>query len=321
MFILHIMVMPKARILRGISIVLFVMLVVWLGVGYYFARVAVGKFNTRTFYSSLEKQRHDSTYNIARWDTLVKFPLVLNSHYGYQLKGLLVENPHHADTTIVICHGIGCNKWLMMRYADLYLDLGFNVVLYDQRAHGESGGAFCSYGYFEKYDLQQMVDTIATIEPGGVIGAHGESMGAATVLQHAGMVNVNLPDSMPHISFYIADCPYSDLKAEFAYRLKAEYHLPDVGIVDMASLWSRLLYGFWFGDVSPIAHIQNVKVPILFIHGDADTYVPTSMSEALYAKKPAPKMLYLSPGANHAKSYIVNRAEYRSKVKEFLGKR
>ena len=92
------MALRKSHILRGISIVLLVVLIVWLGVGYYFARVAVGKFNTRTFYTSLEKQRHDSTFNIARWDTLIKQPLVLNSHYGYQLNGLLVENARHGST-------------------------------------------------------------------------------------------------------------------------------------------------------------------------------------------------------------------------------
>ena len=292
----------------------------YLCIGCYFAYVAVGNFNLTTFATTFEKQRADSTFDVARWDTLVKHEINLKSDFGYVVNGMFVENGTPSDTTIVICHGIACNKLLMMRYADLYLSLGYNVVLYDQRGHGSSGGEYSSYGYFEKFDLQKMVELIAARRPGGVVGAHGESMGAATVLQHAGMVNSHTPDSLPHVSFYIADCPYSDLKQQLGYRLKEEYGIPDVGIVAAASFWTHWIYGFWFGEVSPIAHIKYVTVPVLFIHGDADTYVPTSMSVDLYTAKPEPKMLYLSPNANHAKSYIVNRAEYRQKVEEFRRK-
>ena len=307
----------KSRIFLGILYVAVFVGVLYLCIGCYFAYVAVGNFNLTTFATTYEKQRADSTFDVARWDTLVKHEINLDSDYGYAIKGIYIENGKPSDTTMIICHGIACNKWLMIRYADLYLSLGYNVVLYDQRGHGQSGGEYSSYGYFEKFDLQKMVELVAKHRPGGVIGVHGESMGAATALQHAGMVNAQIPDSLPHVSFYIADCPYSDLKGQLAYRLKEEYHLPNLRFVEAASFWSHWLYGFWFGDVSPIAHIQDAKVPILIIHGDADDYVPTRMGEALYAKKPQPKMLYLSPNANHAKSYLVNRSEYRSRVEAF----
>ena len=127
---------------------------------------------------------------------------------------------------------------------------------------------------------------ILAIDPGYRTGckvvcldAQGNMLHNETIYPHPpqsesgiAMINANLPDSLPHVSFYIADCPYSDLKAQLSYRLKAEYHLPNIGFVDMASLWSRLLYGFWFGNVSPIAYIQNAKVPILFIHDILNSY-------------------------------------------------
>jgi len=315
----------KSRVFLGVVFSSAFVGLAYLCIGCYFAYVAVGNFNLTTFASTLKKQRADSTFDGARWDSLVKVDISISSDYGYILKGLFLENEKPSDTTMIICHGLACNRWLMMRYADLYLSLGYNVVLYDQRAHGESGGQYSTYGYTEKFDLQKMVEWVATQHPGGIIGAHGESMGAATVLQHAGMVNANIPDSLPHVSFYIADCPYSDLKQQLAYRLKAEYHIPNLGVVEAASLWSHWLYGFWFGEVSPITYIQEVKVPILFIHGNADTYVPTGMGEALFEKKLEPKMLYLSPGANHGKSYLRNKDEYRAKVeafrKELLGRK
>ena len=307
----------KSRLVLGFLYSSVFVVLVYLCIGCYFANVAVGNFNLTTFATTFEKQRADSTFDVARWDSLVKHKINLESNYGYAVKGLFVENSNHSDTTMIICHGVACNRWLMIRYADLYLSMGYNVLLYDQRAHGESGGEYSTYGFTEKFDLQKMVEWVATQHQGAVIGAHGESMGAATVLEHAGMINANIPDSLPHISFYIADCPYSDLKQQFAFRLKEEYHIPNVGIVEAASFWSHWLYGFWFGEVSPIAHIREVKIPILFIHGDADTYVPTSMGEALFEKKQAPKMIYLSPGANHGKSYLVNRDEYRSKLEQF----
>ncbi|SDD24920.1 alpha/beta hydrolase [Williamwhitmania taraxaci] len=315
----------KSRIVLGIIYSIAFIGLFYLCIGCYFAYVAVGNFNLTTFVTTFEKQRADSTFDVARWDTLVKHDINLKSDFGYSVNGMFVENGTPSDTTVVICHGVACNKWLMIRYADLYLSLGYNVVLYDQRGHGVSGGEYSTFGYTEKFDLQKMVELVAEQHLGVVIGAHGESMGAATVLLHAGMINAHTPDSLPHISFYIADCPYSDLKKQLTYRLKEEYHIPNIGIVEAASLWSHWLYGFWFGEVNPIAHIQDVKVPVLFIHGDADTYVPTSMSEEFYSAKPEPKMLYLSPNANHAMSYRVNKDEYRSRVEtfrsRFLGQR
>ncbi len=307
----------KPRIVIGIIYSVAFIALFYLCIGCYFAYVAVGNFNLTTFATTFEKQRADSTFDVARWDTLVKHQINLKSSFGYTLKGMFVESGKPSDTTIIICHGIACNNMLMIRYADLYLSLGYNVVLYDQRGHGRSGGEYSSYGYFEKFDLQKMVELVAARRPGEVVGAHGESMGAATVLLHAGMVNSHTPDSLPHISFYIADCPYSVLKKQLAYRLKVEYGIPDIGFVNATSFWTHWIYGFWFGDVSPIAHINEVTVPVLFIHGDTDTYVPTSMSEELYSAKPEPKMLYLSPNANHGMSYRTNKVEYRSKVEEF----
>ena len=70
--------------------------------------------------------------------------------------------------------------------------------------------------------------------------------------------------------------------------------------------------------VSPIDAISNVKAPIMFIHGSSDTFIPASMSLELYLRKTGPKGIYISPGAEHAMSYFVNKEEYTAKVKQFL---
>ncbi|RBP89500.1 hypothetical protein DFO70_111153 [Cytobacillus firmus] len=259
----------------------------------------------------LEREKESGRLDLIKYDSLPKREVLIPSPFGYNLKAVAVE-PHKNSRYIVISHGVTENKMNSIKYMNLFLDRGFNAVIYDHRRHGESGGRTTSYGHYEKFDLKAIIDWLkAEKGPNIQIGIHGESMGAATMILYAGM----LEDGA---DFYIADCPFSDFKAQLAYRLKAEMKLSPKLFLPVADLFLRMREKYSIADVSPISVIENIKKPILFIHSEKDDFILPTMSEALYEKKKGPKQLYLAANGIHAQSFNENREDYEKVIDEFL---
>lgn len=140
-----------------------------------------------------------------------------------------------------------------IKYMNLFLDLGWNAVIYDHRRHGASGGKTTSYGYYEKNDLKTVVNWLR--EKHGeqaLIGIHGESMGAVTTLLYAGMDDAEA-------DFYVADCPFATFEDQLIYRLKEDFHLPGAFILPLASLFLRWRDGYRIRDVSPLSVVGKIK--------------------------------------------------------------
>ncbi|MDP4171232.1 MAG: alpha/beta hydrolase [Bacillota bacterium] len=233
------------------------------------------------------------------------------SPFGYSIKAHLYE-PHATNRYVILAHGVTENKVNSMKYMNLFLKRGFNAVIYDHRRHGESGGKTTSYGHYEKFDLQEVVRWLKKeVGPELQLGIHGESMGAATMLLYAGM----LEDGA---DFYIADCPFSDFKEQLAYRLKEEAKLPPTLFLPIADLFLKLRDRYSLADVSPISVIDNIRNPMLFIHSQHDTYILPTMTEQLFERKKGPKMLYLAINGDHAHSLRENRTDYEKAIDEFL---
>jgi uncharacterized protein len=245
-------------------------------------------------------------------EELPKEDIRISSPDGYPIHGWFVPFKETSNKTVILVHGVTRSRITSVKYVELFRKRGFNVFLYDHRRHGESGGGSTSYGYYEKYDLKACVDwVVQRTGPDAIIGIHGESMGAATSLQHAAIDN--------RARFYIADCPYSDVAGQLSHRLKEEYRiLPAFPIIPLVGMLCRLRAGFRFRDVSPIKAMENVETPVLFIHGEEDTYVPTEMSKAMHRVKPGLKQLYLVPNAEHAEAYMKNPDEYDRIIGVFL---
>lgn len=242
------------------------------------------------------------------WD---KHEISLDSPFGYRLSGTYFPLPG-AQKTAIIVHGFTYTRMGSVKYLPLFRRRGFNVLIYDQRYHGLSGGPNTTFGFYEKHDLKAMVDwALAQLGPGGRVGTHGESLGAATCLLHAA--------SDPRPAFVIADCGYADLTEQLALRLRLDYHLPAFPLLPAASLLCRMKAGFHFRQVSPLREAAGLTMPVLFIHGLDDDYIPPEHSQRLYqASPPGLGSLYLAPNAGHAEALWNNRVEYDRRVGEFL---
>ncbi|MBV1818159.1 alpha/beta hydrolase [Anaerosalibacter bizertensis] len=234
---------------------------------------------------------------------------------GYKLSGTYIKNPKETKDTMILVHGLARTRKSMLSTARLYLDKGFNVLVYDSRNNGESEGKDTTYGHFERYDLDDWVHYISKKNPGGNIGVHGRSMGAATALMHS-----ELNEKHRKVKFYISDCSYSDLKDEFLYvGEKGKLSIPLEAIAFCASTVTKLKSNFKYSDVSPKKSVQNVSTPIMFIHGAQDELVPVSMCKELFdSKNKGLKEIYIAENAGHGESFKNNREEYKERVYEFV---
>lgn len=219
------------------------------------------------------------------------------------------------DRYVIVNHGYTDTCKTMAAYAKEYYDRGFNVVMPHMVGHEGDKGRYCSMGYYDKLVVLDWIDYVISLNKDAKIILHGHSMGAATTMITTGE---NLP---ANVLAAVADCGYTSCWDEYASQVGPMLHLPAVPVVTAANVVSKLRGNFDFKEASPIKAVANSKTPTLFIHGDADTFVPYWMMEPLYEACSAPdKQMLTVPGAAHAVSIYVDNELYWKTVKEFIGK-
>ncbi len=237
----------------------------------------------------------------------------LRSHDGYVLRAhwYPVEG---ALRTVLCAHGWHSRWNLDFSGIGPYLhDNRCNLLLIDQRCHGESGGNLISYGIRERYDILTWLDWLDEHHPGYPTYLCGVSMGASTVLMAAGLPLAG------RVAGIIADCGYSDPKEIVKLTLKKSIGGLTAPTLMAVNLNCKVKDKFTFGDYSPLeAMTENTQIPCLFIHGDADRLVPWRMSLENYYACQAPKELFIVSGAEHAMSFVVDPEGYKQKLTAFF---
>ncbi len=192
-------------------------------------------------------------------------------------------------------------------------ELGFNVLVIDQRAHAKSQGRTITFGILERQDCLAWVNyAVKRFGEACPIYLAGISMGAATVLM---ATELALP---PQVKGIIADCPYSSPKAIIC-KVSNDVHIPARLSFPFARL-GALLYGkFVFRThISAVNAVKSANIPILLIHGEADDFVPCHMSREIYEACASPKTLVVIPNAPHGMSYLQDPDGYRQAVEDFV---
>jgi fermentation-respiration switch protein FrsA (DUF1100 family) len=190
-----------------------------------------------------------------------------------------------------------------------------SLLIIDQRANGASQGVYTTLGAMERFDIREWIFYIDKRFNGKKdIYLHGVSMGAATSLLVTALNG--LPRSFKGV---IADCGYSRTNGVLLYAGKRIYKIRPKILYMGINLFARFFAGFNLNKVKISKELKkNKTIPILFIHGSADVFVPYNMSVKNYKATPAPKKLIRIEGAAHCESYLLNPALYTKEVKEFL---
>ncbi len=214
----------------------------------------------------------------------------------------------------VICHGYGGCGQQMQRLAKPFYDMGFNILLPDARAHGGSDGKMIGMGWPERRDIVEWIYEILKRDAEAEIVLSGASMGAATVMMTAGEV---LPEQ---VKLVIEDGGYTSAWAQFKISMPPICHVPPYPLLPLASLLSWKRAGYRFRRASALEQVRRCRIPILFIHGEADALVPYSMALQLYGAATCAKQLLLVPEAGHCESAEKAPELYWNTIRGFIEK-
>jgi len=216
--------------------------------------------------------------------------------------------------TIIYLHGVGDCKIAGIPFAEYFYKKGFNVFLYDSRQHGESEGYYCTYGFYEKYDVMAVIYYLRTMKKSkvGKIGVFGTSMGGAVAIQAAAIDH--------HISAVVSEGSFISLKTVFVDYQKRIIKLPWHFLRNIALIQAQRMANFKARLVSPIDDIKRVKVPVMIVHGKKDTFIRPEYSKMLFESANKPKKLLLVDNAEHNNVWEAGGEKYHRALYSFFKK-
>lgn len=238
----------------------------------------------------------------------------IKSEDGLMLAASEFKTNNDIDKWVILVHGYTSKQSYVYDISRHYSEKGYNILTPDLRAHGESEGKYIGMGWLDRKDLLLWINYLLSNHPNAKIVLHGVSMGAATVMMASGEV---LP---VNVNAIVEDCGYTSVWDIFSSELKARFGLPAFPVLNAASAVTNIRAGYDFKEASSIEQMKNSKKPMLFIHGDDDKFVPTSMVYQLYDNANIPKELVVVDGAGHAESRFTDEELYYGSVFNFINK-
>lgn len=268
-------------------------------------------------YEGLREQKKGNAFyeDAYRW-MLESEPEKLSvlSKDGLRLRGDLFQHPKARGTALLLPGWTDVKEYLYAE-AKLLHDCGLNVLVVDERAHGESEGEYTTFGAKESEDAWQWIELLKTMGHQKLM-IMGRSMGAATTMLAAAK------DTEHTLLCAIEDAGFTSMHDEMTYfvRHRAGWVPPLLFsiLIALATPIIKKRAGFDVAAASPIAHLPECKVPMLFIHGQEDRFVPYHMMPALFKAHPGPKESLSVPGAAHVCSLLEDTAGYQKTVQAFI---
>lgn len=291
------------------------------GIGHYFYSLAIERGpkdflqGNKDLEVSAETLEHFLEGDWITWTKEQPFErLNMTSFDGIELTGYYLKAEEPSNKTVVFAHGYLGRAFDMGLFGEYYYEtLGYNVFTPDLRGHGNSSGDYYGFGWHDRLDLIDWVHLLLEKEgEDQEIILHGLSMGAAAVLMASGE---DLPKQVKGI---IADSPYTSVYDLFAYQIKRMFYLPPFPFLPTTSLITKQRANYTFEEASALEQVKKATVPILYIHGGGDTFVPTSMSQELFDATNSEKDIVIFPDANHGESIVLHREAFLEKITTFV---
>lgn len=316
--------------LMSMSAFLIMIIVAFLCIGNYFFNYALVRKNGEiaaaemSAYSSIyeyeKKDRIDLNRKIQKektssWlNSISKKEINIQSNDKLQLFASEFKLSNESNKWIILVHGYTSEQSSIYDIARHYSDKGYNVLTPDLRAHGLSEGKYVGMGWLDRNDLLLWIDYLLKNYRNSEIILHGVSMGAATVMMASGE---NLPTN---VKLIVEDCGYTSVWDIFSFKLKLRFNLSTFPVLNAASFITNVRAGYNYKEASSIDQIKKSVTPILFIHGNADEFVPVNMAYKLYDNTNINKELIIVDGAGHAESRLADEELYYGSIFSFIDK-
>ena len=268
-----------------------------------------------------DKRRYESALHgyqrsHAEWCAGLRDTTMLSPNDGLPLHALYRRADKPTTHTVFLMHGYTGNAATMLNMALFYSqELGCNVFLPDFHAHGLSQGRMRQMGWLDRHDMvawMRMANQLFSLDGRETqMLVTGVSMGGATTMMVSGEVE---SQGLSFVKCFVEDCGYTNVYDQFHDVVKGRF----TAFLNWANHRCRRKYGWDFREASSVNQLANCHLPMLFIHGGADTYVPTRMVHEVYdAKREGIKELWIPQRVEHAQSFGKQNKEYRQRVKAF----
>lgn len=290
-----------------ILIILLLILSIYLGISYQFLRQLF--FNYHDENLQLVNPEDDFYIDAYDWyDEIPKEDVSIKSYDSLKLHGVYIPS-HDKNTTklAIVIHGYQSKGYDMVIIAKMYSDLGFKVLLIDQRGHGQSEGHFTTVGYYESFDLKRWLHyATRTFGSNIEILLHGVSMGGSTAVLATRFKESN------NVKMMVLDSVFTNFR-DTMFRRAKKFYLKI--FVPGFSLLTYVFLKVFVGQINPLKHIKHTTIPTLFIHGTNDGVVTDEMVEKLAANlKTDQKEVLVIESARHAKGFEVDKSAYINAV-------
>ena len=283
---------------------LFILLIITAGGGFAFLHLKGGELITKR-----DRRLNEATPEELELDY---DNLVLIGQNDLELKGYWTLTKEEPKAVVILVHGIGGNKEQMMYKADLLAQQGFDAILFDGRAHGESQGEYITYGYYEKEDVKRIVDFIKEENDSIPIGIWGNSLGGAIALQAL--------EADERIQFGVIESTFRSLdEVVFDYGKRVAKGVMIKQLSDYVLKRAGEEANFDPAAVRPIASAKEIEQAVLIAHGDADKRISVDNAQDLFdSLKTENKELVIVPGAGHLDMMEVGGEGYQSLLMDFV---
>lgn len=211
--------------------------------------------------------------------------------------------------TIAMFHGHGSKKSAILAEAAAFRRLGYNTLLLDFRAHGNSGGNTCTIGFDEVEDVKLAYDYLKDKGEKNIV-LYGISMGASTVTKA-----VNDYDLKP--AKIILEMPFGSLTNAVEGRIKM-MHLPPEPLSAILTFWGGTTHGFWAFGLKPSEYAKKITCPVLLQWGKNDPRVTESETTLIYNNISSPKKLVVYEQSGHESLLKKEPLKWTTEVTTFL---
>ncbi len=277
-------------------------------------------FNTQnSVFASISSKNQSQNPTVQQVDWLKNSSNYIDSYLqsstdDIRLHALEIAQPAATatDDWVIMVHGYRSSPWRVSDYAYNYYNLGYNVLLPALRGSLETEGAWITFGLKEHLDICDWIDYLVQKNSDCRIILHGVSMGAATVMQAVG---AEIPNN---VKLAIEDSGYTSLAAELSYIVNHFAYIPSFPILQSVDLMIQQKAGFAIGEIDCIKSLQNATLPIYFIHGDADIFVPYYMHDQLFESYQHEKDKLVIHQSTHIHGSTVAPTEYWTGIKNFI---
>ncbi len=245
-------------------------------------------------------------------DELPSERLYIKSFDGIKLAGSYYNN-QNSDTTILLFHGYRSDgRFDFACVVKYYMELGLNVLVVDQRANGESGGRLITFGIKERHDVASWIEYINKKYAPKNIFLSGVSMGATTVMMAA---NLEMPDNVRGI---IADCGFTAAPDIIKKVAMQAFNINATPILPSLNCMCKFFGKFDLYETTTVKSLAESDIPIFFIHGKCDGFVPCEMTEISYKAAKGEKYICLVDNADHGISFLVDTNNIQNQISKFV---